>query len=56
MTLKQRLGSLLRRPLLAQDKLRYRLFGVNQGGQFRTELIVTARRDDMKPPFDPKYK
>jgi len=50
---KQRLGSLLRRPLLAQNKLRHRLFGVNQGGQFGPELIVAARR---KPLFDPKYK
>jgi 2-polyprenyl-3-methyl-5-hydroxy-6-metoxy-1,4-benzoquinol methylase len=55
-TLKQRLGSLLRRPLLAQNKLRHRLFGVNQGAQFGTELIVTARRGEMKPLFDPKYK
>jgi 2-polyprenyl-3-methyl-5-hydroxy-6-metoxy-1,4-benzoquinol methylase len=55
-TLKQRLGSLLRWPLLAQNRLRHRLFGVNQGGQFGTELIVTARRGDVKPLFDPKYK
>ena len=55
-TLKQRLGGFLRRPLLAQNKLRHRLFGVNQGGQFGTELIVTARRGEMKPLFDPKYK
>jgi len=52
-TLKPRLGSLLRGPLLAQNKLRHRLFGVNQGGQFGTELIVTARRKRL---FDPKYK
>lgn len=55
-TLKQRLGSLLRRPHLVQNKLRHRLFGVNQGGQFGTELIVTARRGEMQPLFDPKYK
>jgi hypothetical protein len=55
-SLKQRLGGLLRGPLLAQNKLRHRLFGVNQGGQFGTELIVAARRGDMKPLFDPKYK
>ena len=55
-TLKQRLGGLLRWPLLAQNKLVHRLFGVNQGGQFGTELIVTARRGEMKPLFDPKYK
>jgi Methyltransferase domain len=55
-TLKQRLGGLLRWPLLAQNRLRHRLFGVNQGGQFGTELIVTARRGDVKPLFDPKDK
>jgi 2-polyprenyl-3-methyl-5-hydroxy-6-metoxy-1,4-benzoquinol methylase len=55
-TFKQRLGGLLRRPLLAQNKFRHRLFGVNQGGEFGTELIVTARRGDVKPLFDPKYK
>jgi 2-polyprenyl-3-methyl-5-hydroxy-6-metoxy-1,4-benzoquinol methylase len=55
-TLKQRVGALLRWPLLAHNRLRHRLFGVNQGGQFGTELIVTAKRGDMKPMFDPKYK
>ncbi len=55
-SLKQRLGSALRWPLLTQNKLRHRLFGVNQGGQFGTELIVTARRGEVKPMFDPKYR
>jgi methyltransferase family protein len=55
-TLKQRLGGLLRWPLLAQNRLRHRLFGVNQGVQFGMELSVTARRGDRKPLFDPKYK
>jgi len=55
-TLRQRVGSLLRWPFLAQNKLRHRLFGVNQGGQFGTELIATARRGKVKPMFDPKYK
>ena len=54
--LRQRLGGLLRWPFLAQNKLVHRLFGVNQGGQFGTELIVTARRGEMKSLFDPKYR
>jgi hypothetical protein len=54
-TLKQGLGGLMRWPFLAQNRLRHRLFGVNQGGQFGTELIATARRGDVKPLFDPKY-
>jgi len=41
---------------LTENKLRHRLFGVNQGGQFGTELIVTARRGEVKPMFDPKYR
>jgi 2-polyprenyl-3-methyl-5-hydroxy-6-metoxy-1,4-benzoquinol methylase len=55
-TLKQRLGSLLRWPYLANNRVRHRLFGVNEGGEFGTELVVTARRGEMKPFFDPKYK
>jgi len=55
-SLKQRLGGCLRWPFLAANKFRHRLFGVNQGGQFGTELIVTARRGDIQPLFDPKYK
>lgn len=55
-TFKHRLGSILRWPFLAENRLRHRLFGVNQGGQFGAELIVTARRRDMEPFFDPKYR
>jgi 2-polyprenyl-3-methyl-5-hydroxy-6-metoxy-1,4-benzoquinol methylase len=55
-TLKQRLGDLVRWPLLVQNRFRHRLFGVNTGGQFGTELIVTARRGDAQPFFDVKYK
>ncbi|MGH9502724.1 MAG: class I SAM-dependent methyltransferase [Terriglobales bacterium] len=55
-TLKQRLGALLRWPVLAQNRSRHRLFGVNVGGQFGPELVVTARRGEAQPLFDPKYK
>ena len=54
--LRQRLGALLRWPILAQSRLRHRLFGVNVGGQFGTELVVTAQRGDAQPLFDPKYR
>ena len=55
-TLKQRLGDLLRWPILQQRKVRHRLFGVNEGGQFGTELIATARRGDWPPFFDRRYQ
>ncbi len=55
-TLKQRLGDLLRWPILQQSKFRHRLFGVNSGGQFGTELIATARRGDWPPFFDRRYQ
>ena len=55
-TFKRKLGSLLRWPFVAENRLRHRLFGVNEGGQFGPELIVTARRGGMTPFFDPKYK
>jgi 2-polyprenyl-3-methyl-5-hydroxy-6-metoxy-1,4-benzoquinol methylase len=55
-TLKQRLGKLLRWPYLKQNQWRHRLFGVNHGGQFGAELIVTARRNDFPPYFDPRYR
>ena len=55
-TLKRRLGDVLRWPILQQSKVRHRLFGVNQGGQFGTELIVTARRGDWPPFFDRRYQ
>ncbi len=55
-TIRQRVGALLRWPFLHQNRFRHRLFGVNVGGQFGTELIVTARRGDLQPLFSPKYK
>lgn len=55
-TLKQRLGDLLRWPILQQSRVRHRLFGVNQGGQFGTELIATARHGDWPPFFNRRYQ
>ena len=55
-TVRQRIGSLLRWPYLQENRLRHRLFGVNVGSQFGTELIVSARRGDLKPLFSSQYK
>jgi 2-polyprenyl-3-methyl-5-hydroxy-6-metoxy-1,4-benzoquinol methylase len=55
-TLKQRLGELLRWPIVQQSKVRHRLFGVNSGGQFGAELIATARRGDWPPFFDRRFE
>lgn len=53
---KQKVGALLRRPFLLASAVRHRLFGVNHGGQFQTELIVTARRKGCPPFFDEEYR
>jgi 2-polyprenyl-3-methyl-5-hydroxy-6-metoxy-1,4-benzoquinol methylase len=53
---KQRLGSLLKYPYLLESKLRHRLFGVNEGGKFGPELVVTAARGLAEPLFDPRYR
>jgi 2-polyprenyl-3-methyl-5-hydroxy-6-metoxy-1,4-benzoquinol methylase len=55
-TLKQRMGNLLRWPILKQNEFRHRLFGVNRGKQFGSELIMTAKRGDWPPYFDRRYK
>ncbi|MBZ5705071.1 MAG: class I SAM-dependent methyltransferase [Acidobacteriia bacterium] len=55
-TLKQRVGIILRWPFLKENQIKHRLFGVNVGGQFGDELVVTARRGDVPPLFDPKYR
>ncbi len=55
-TLKQRIGNLARKPFLLASQIRHRLFGVNLGGQFGTELVVTAKRKSWPPFFDPKYR
>lgn len=40
------LGAVARRPFIAYQRLKHRLFGVNHGGMFGAELVVTARRGD----------
>jgi 2-polyprenyl-3-methyl-5-hydroxy-6-metoxy-1,4-benzoquinol methylase len=55
-TLKQRVGRIARQPFLLGSRVRNRLFGVNDGGQFDAELVVTGVRNGWPPFFDPKYK
>jgi 2-polyprenyl-3-methyl-5-hydroxy-6-metoxy-1,4-benzoquinol methylase len=55
-SLKQRIGRLFRLPYLLENRFRHRLFGVNEGGQFGAELVVTAKRGQMKPFLDHKYE
>lgn len=55
-TVRQRVGALLRWSYLLENRLRHRLFGVNFGGQFGTELVVSARRGALRPLFSGKYK
>jgi 2-polyprenyl-3-methyl-5-hydroxy-6-metoxy-1,4-benzoquinol methylase len=55
-TTKQKLGSLARLPFLVQSRIEDRLFGVNVGGKFGAELIVTAKRGDIPPLFDERYR
>ena len=55
-TWKQRLAQWMRWPLLKQNQIRHRLFGVNHGGKFGAELIVTAKRGDWPACFDRRYK
>src|SRR6266852_7782219 len=54
--LKQRLGQLIRWPFLKESQIRDRLFGDNEDGHFDSELIVTGRRGNFPPFFDPKYR
>jgi 2-polyprenyl-3-methyl-5-hydroxy-6-metoxy-1,4-benzoquinol methylase len=55
-TLRQRIGTLLKWPFLAETRLRHRLFGVNEGGQFGPELVATAIRGAAPPLFDERYR
>jgi hypothetical protein len=55
-SLKQRVGDLLRWPILKQSQIQHRLFGVNEGGQFGAELIVTGKRGSWPPYFDRRFK
>jgi 2-polyprenyl-3-methyl-5-hydroxy-6-metoxy-1,4-benzoquinol methylase len=55
-TLKQRVGQFVRLPFLLGNRVRHRLFGVNVGGQFGAELVVTGVRKSWPPFFDAKYR
>ena len=55
-TFRQRLGRILRWSFLKENQLKHRLFGVNSGGQFDSELIVTGKRGDAPALFDSKYQ
>jgi 2-polyprenyl-3-methyl-5-hydroxy-6-metoxy-1,4-benzoquinol methylase len=55
-TPKQRAGEIIRWFFLQENRARHRLFGVNEGGQFGTELVATAERGEVPPFFDPKYR
>lgn len=54
--LRQRMGKLMRWPFLKESQIRHRLFGVNEHEIFDSELIVTAKRGNYPPLFDPKYR
>lgn len=54
--LRRHFGTLLRWPFIQESRIRHRLFGVNYGGQFGSELIATGRRGDFPPLFDEKYR
>ena len=49
-------GKIARDVFLAESRVRHRLFGVNSGGQFGSELIATARRGDFPPFFHERYR
>lgn len=53
---RQRLGTVLRWPFILESRIRHRLFGVNRGDQFGSELIATARRGEFPPLFDERYR
>src|SRR5208337_1354438 len=55
-TLKQRAGALVRSIFLKESEIRHRMFGVNKGGIFEPELVVTAKRGTMPPLFDAEYR
>jgi SAM-dependent methyltransferase len=54
--LRQRIGSLVRWPYIQGNRIRHRLFGVNVGGQFGSELIVSGVRGDFEALYDKTYR
>jgi 2-polyprenyl-3-methyl-5-hydroxy-6-metoxy-1,4-benzoquinol methylase len=50
------IGRVVRWPILLGRRINHRLFGVNVGGQFGAELVVTARRRSFPPLFDERFR
>ena len=46
----------IRWPILLARRISHRLFGVNVGGQFGAELVITARRRGFAPLFDQRFR
>ena len=55
-SVKQRIGQLLRWPTLKMTAFRHRLFGVNYGGKYDREIVITGKRRSRPPFFDPQYR
>jgi 2-polyprenyl-3-methyl-5-hydroxy-6-metoxy-1,4-benzoquinol methylase len=53
---RQWIGSWLRRRFLTWQFLKHRLFGVNQGGVFGQELVISGRRGDRPPLFHERFR
>lgn len=54
--MRQQFGSWLRWPFIQEQRIRNRLFGVNDGGEFGGELVASARRGNFPPFFSEKYR
>ena len=55
-SLKERFGALLRKPFIQWSRVKDRLFGVNVGGSFGSELVVSAQRLDRPSLLDLKCR
>ena len=53
---KQHLGAMLRWPFLVTQRMKHRLFGVNHGGQFNSELVVRAVRQNAEPLISERFR
>jgi hypothetical protein len=52
---RQRVGAVLRWPSMQENRVRHRLFGVNVGRQFGTELMM-SERGDLLPLFSAEHR
>ena len=55
-SVKQRIGALLRNRYLGWHAMKHRLFGVNKGGQFGIELVISGRRLHRPALFDERFQ